>query len=142
MIVGQGELFGNASEPSGYKTIEALFQLKELKGELFSHESFQLQPILFGSPGHAASCAVLDQCQRFMAPVFFGPATVRWVVKPTLVVKSQYCVAKLDVGFTESIPLFGFNGITRPIPTWSIIAESGWFVDFVGVTCRGLDSRG
>jgi hypothetical protein len=51
-------------------------------------------------------------------------------------------VAKLDVGFTESIPLFGFNGITRPIPTWSIIAESGWFVDFVGVTCRGLDSRG
>ena len=87
-----------------------------------------------------------------MAPVFLGPATVRggngapWctvsVVKPTLVVKSQYCVAKLDVGFTESIPLFGFNGITRPIPTWSIIAESGWFVDFVGVTCRGLDSRG
>ena len=76
-----------------------------------------------------------------MAPVFLGPATVRggsgapWctvsVVKPTL-----------DVGFTESIPLFGFNGITRPIPTWSIIAESGWFVDFVGVTCRGLDSRG
>ena len=41
MIVGQGELLGSASEPSGYKTIETLFQLKELKGKLFSHESFQ-----------------------------------------------------------------------------------------------------